>query len=157
MTSRPLAHRFDFAKDHGERVVDVEHEDAAHDVDHTDRAAVRRARQVAAVARDAGGVVGRPEEPRLDADVVERFFLVPDVVAGRHHVDAPSQELIADLAGDAEAGRRVFGVGDDDVDLMVVDERGQTALDELASRPPDDVADEENPRHMAGFPPPTGT
>ena len=88
----------------------------------TDRA-VARARQIAAVAGRAGGVVGRPQQPRLGADVVERFLLVPDVIARRHHVDAPVEQLIADLARDAEAGGGVLGVGDDEIDAVVVDER----------------------------------
>jgi hypothetical protein len=79
------------------------------------------------------------------------------MVAGRHHVDAPAKDLIADLAGDAEAGRRILGVGDDDVDLMMIDEGGQPAPDELAPRAADNVSDEQDPRHMAGFPLPTGT
>ena len=33
------------------------------------------------------------------------------------------EELVADLARDAEAGRGVLGVGDDEIDLMVLDER----------------------------------
>ena len=86
--------------------------------------AVARARQIAAVAGRAGGVVGRPQQPRLGADVVERFLLVPDVIAGRHHVDAPVEQLVADLARDAEAGGGVLGVGDDEVDAVVVDDAG---------------------------------
>ena len=88
----------------------------------TDRA-VARAREIAAVAGHAGGIVGRPQQPRLGADVVERFLLVPDVIARRHHVDAPVEQLVADLARDAEAGGRVLGVGDDEIDAVVVDER----------------------------------
>ena len=110
------AQRLDFAQDDGERIVDVQHEDAPHDVDDADRSPVRGAREIAAVARRAGGVVGRAQQARLGADVIERFLLVPDVIARRHHVDAPVEQLIADLARDAEAGRRVLGVGDDEVD-----------------------------------------
>ena len=80
------------------------------------RLAVPRARDVAAVARHAGGVVGRPQQPRLGADVVERFFLVPDVIARGHDVDAQVEELVADLPRDAEAGGRVLAVGDDEID-----------------------------------------
>ena len=117
------AQRLDLAQHDGERVVDVEHEHAAHHVDDADRSAVARAREIAAVAGRAGRVVGRPQQPRLGADVVERFLLVPDVIARRHHVDAPVEQLVADLAGDAEAGRGVLGVGDDEIDAVVVDER----------------------------------
>ena len=113
---RARLERLDLLQHDRERIVDVRHEDAAHDVDHADGPAVLGAREIAAVAGHAGGVVGRPQQARLGADVVERFLLVPDVIARRHHVDAPVEELVADFAGDAEAGRGVLGVGDDEVD-----------------------------------------
>ena len=106
--------------------------------------AVARAREIAAVAGRAGGVVGRPQQPRLGADVVERFLLVPDVVARGHHVDAPVEQLVADLARDAEAGGGVLGVGDHEVDAVEVDDAGQAAPDQLAPGLADDVADEED-------------
>ncbi len=106
--------------------------------------AVAGAREIAAVAGRAGGVVRRPQQARLDADVVERLFLVPDVIAGGHHVDAAVEQLLADLARDAEAGGRVLGVGDDEIDAVVVDDRLQSLAHELASGTPDDVADEKD-------------
>jgi len=63
---RALAHRFDLAFDHDERVVDVQHEDASHAVDDADRLAVARPCDVTTVARRAGRIVGRAEQPRLD-------------------------------------------------------------------------------------------
>ena len=53
MTRVLVAHRFDLAQDHGERIVDGQHEHAAHDVDHADRAAV-------AGLRDVGAAPGTP-------------------------------------------------------------------------------------------------
>ena len=44
------------------------------------------------------------------------------------------EELVADLARDAEAGGGIFGVGDDEIDLMVFDERPEPAPDQLAAR-----------------------
>src|SRR5581483_8091306 len=78
-----------------------------------------------------------------DPDVVERFFLVPDVIARRHDVDAEVEQLLADLARDPESARGVLGVGDDQVDLVVVDHRGDPRADAVATRLADDVADEE--------------
>ena len=145
------AQRLDLAQHDGERIVDGRHEDAAHDVDHADRPAVVASRAtIAAVARRAGRVVGRPQQPRLGADVVERFLLVPDVVARGHHVDAAVEQLVADLARDAEAGGRVLGVGDDEVDRVAVDEGRQPVLDQVAPGPADDVADEEQSRMVDG-------
>ena len=135
--------RLDLAQHHRERVVDVQHEHAPHDVDDADRTAVAGAREIAAVAGRAGGIVRRPQQPRLGADVVERFLLVPDMVARRHHVDAPLEQLIANLARDAEAGGRVLGVRDDEIDPVEVDDARQPVPDELAPGLADDVADEQ--------------
>ena len=87
-------------------------------------AAVARLRHVRSAARHAGGVVRRPEQPRLGGDVVERFLLVPDVIARRHHVDAPFEQRVADVARDAEPGGRVLRVRNREIDVVVLDERG---------------------------------
>src|SRR5439155_2014883 len=142
--ARPGAQRLDFAQHDGKGIVDRQHEDAAHDVDHADRVAGVASREVAAVPRRAGGEVGGTKQARLGADVVERLLLVPDVVARGHHADAPVEELIADLARDAEARRRVLHVGDHQIDGVVLDEGAEPTPDELASRPADDVANEED-------------
>jgi hypothetical protein len=63
------------------------------------------------------------------------------VIARRHHVDAPLEQLIADLARDAEAGGRVLGVRDHEIDLVM---STSAAALRISSRPAaDDVADEE--------------
>jgi hypothetical protein len=141
---RARAQRLDFAQHDGKGIVDRQHEDPAHDVDHADRDAAVAAREVAAVSRRAGREVGGPKQARFGADVVERFFLVPDVVARRHHADAPVEELIADFARDAEACGGVLHVRDHEIDGVVLDEGAEPAPDQLAARPPDDVADEED-------------
>src|SRR5205823_8465019 len=106
---------------------------------HAARSAITAAGDVAAVARTAGGIVGGPQQPRLRADVVERLLLVPDVIARRHHVDAPFENLVADLARDAEAGRRVLDIRDDDVDCVVFRYRRQAAPHQLAAGPPENI------------------
>ena len=135
--------RLDFARDHGKRIVDVQHEHAAHHVDHADRHIVPGAGEVAPVAGCAGRVISGAEQPRLGADVLERFLLVPDVIPGGHHVDAPIEQLVADLARDAEAGRGVLDVGNHQVGVMMLDDAAQAVTDEIAARPADDVADEQ--------------
>jgi hypothetical protein len=65
------------------------------------------------------------------------------VIAGRHDVDAQIQEFVADFARDAEAGGRVFGVNDHQVDLMTANQNAEPGLDELAPGSTDDVTNEE--------------
>ena len=62
-------------------------------------------------------------------------------------MDAVRQEVVGDIRRDAESGRRVLDVGDDEIDPVVRDERADAAADELASRASDDVADEEQSGH----------
>src|SRR5207249_2802951 len=102
-----------------------------------------------AAAGHAGRIVRGAEQARLDADVVERLALVPDVIARRHDVDAPLEQLIADLPRDAESRGRVLGVRDDEIDLVMLHDRGQSVPHEIASGPPHDVADEEELHEMA--------
>ena len=128
-------------------VVDVEHEHATHHVDDAHGCAAACPREVAALAGRSGRVVRRPEETRLCADVIERFLLVPDVIARGHHLDAPVEQLIADLPGDPEPRRGVLRVGDDEIDAVVLDKAGEPLPHELAARTTDDVADEQQAQH----------
>ena len=145
-----LLHLLDFLQHAGKRIVDAQHEHPAHRVDDADADARLRAGDVAAVAGDAGREVERAQQPRLDADVVDRFFLIPDVIPGGHDVDAGVEDLFAEFARDAKAGGRVLRVGDDKIELVVVPECGHTATHKVASWASDDIADEEQSGHDAG-------
>ena len=112
----PRFQRVDLLQHDTKRVVDVDHEDAAHDIDHANGDAGRRPREIAAVPRCGGGVVSWPQQARLDADVVQSLFFIPDVVARGHYLDAEVEQLLADFASDAEASRGVLGVRDDEID-----------------------------------------
>ena len=125
-----------------ERVVDVGQVHAAHHVEHGHGSAARRPRDVAAAARRVG-VVGRPQQARLDVDVVERLALVPDVVAGRDDVHALRKQAVADLARDAVAAGGVLAVDDDQVDGVARHQRRQPHADQIAAGAPDDVADKQ--------------
>ena len=81
---------------------------------------IRGAREITAVAGDPGREVGRPQQPRLGADVIDGFALRPDMVARGHHIDPPVQQLVAELPGDAPAGCGIFCIGDDQVDVVVL-------------------------------------
>jgi hypothetical protein len=66
------------------------------------------------------------------------------VIAGRHHVDTPIQEGVADVLGHTEAGGGILGVGDREIDAVMFDEGTKAFAHQLASRPSDDVPDEED-------------
>src|SRR5262245_22782424 len=142
--------RFALLDHDGKGIIDAGHEHATHDVDDPDGDAAGGSREITAVAGHAGGEVGWPQQARLGANVVDRLFPIPDVIARRHDVEAAVEQLIADLAGDAEAGCGIFHVADDEIDLVIVAERRQAATNQLAAGTTDDVADEEKANHATG-------
>ena len=99
---------------------------------------------IAAAAGHAGGEVGRAQELGLPRNVVEDFLLVPDVIARRHHVDAIAEDGVGDVAGHAKSRGGVLDVGDDEIDVALLDERGDGAPRDLASGLAEDVADEQD-------------
>src|SRR5204862_7176145 len=98
------------------RVVDAQHEYAAHRIDDAHVGAVSRPRHIAAVARRTAGIVGRTQKSGLRADVVERLLLVPTVILRGHDVVDVVKYLIAAVARHTEADGGVFRVITDEVD-----------------------------------------
>ena len=138
------AKRFDFAERERERIVEWRHEDAPHQIQYTDRLAGASAPDDAAASRHAGREVRGPQEPRLARQILQHLFLVPDVVARRHDVDAIAEDRIRHVAGDAETRRRVLDVGDDEIESALLDERRNRAPGDLAAGFSKDVADEQD-------------
>ena len=141
---RPGAKRFDFAERERERIVEWRHEDAPHQVQHTDRLAGAGPPDDAAASWHACREVRGPQKPRLAGQILQHLFLVPDVVARRHHVDAIAEDCIRHVAGDAETRRRVLDVGDDEIESALLDERRNRAPGNLAAGLSKDVADEQD-------------
>ena len=98
------------------------------------------------------GVVGRAQEQVLLADVLDDLLLVPDVVAGGHHVHALLEEGPRDQRRDPEARGRVLHVDHRQVGLVLLLELGQQHLDRAPARLAEDVAhadDGERLGHLA--------
>ena len=66
------------------------------------------------------------------------------MIARGHHIHAPIEQRVADVLRDAEARGGVLGVGDREVDAVVLDQRAQAFANQLASGAPDDVPDEQD-------------
>ena len=148
--TRALARRAsDFTQRDGERIVERRHEDAAHDVDDADRLAGAGAADDAAAAGDAGGEVRGSQQSRFARDVLQDLLLVPDVIAGRHDVDAVAEDRVGDVAGHAESRGRILDVGDDEVDVALLDERGDGAPRDLTPGLAEDVANEKDVHRSA--------
>ena len=140
-------HGRDFVEHDAKRIVDGRHEHTAHHVDDGDRDAVAGRDHRDAAARRAGRKIRGPDQARLLGEVRKDLFLVPRVIAAGHHVNAVREKVVGDLRRDPEPGSGILDVGDDEIDVVVRDERRQATPHELTTRTPDDVSDEEEPRH----------
>ena len=66
------------------------------------------------------------------------------MIAGGQAVDTGVEQLARDIAGQPEAARRILAVGNREIELETIFETRQLRLNHLASRPPDNIADEQN-------------
>ncbi len=80
---------------------------------------------------------------------VDNFPFVPDVIAGGDDIDDEFEELFRERRGDAKAGGRVFAVGDDEVDGVMLHQEGKLFLDDGAARPSKNVADKKYAQNNA--------
>ena len=78
------------------------------------------------------------------AQVTDDFFLVPNVVTRSEYVDPARKELVGDIRCDTESGRRVFYVRDDQIEILLLAELGQTLLQDLSTGFAYDVSSEED-------------
>jgi hypothetical protein len=74
---------------------------------------------------------------------VHDFALVPDVVAGSEDVNPQLEQFFRDLRGDAEPGRRILTVCNDQVDGVVSHQRRQPFFYDIAARPAKNVTNKK--------------
>ena len=82
-------------------------------------------------------------------EIVHNLALVPDVIAGRNHVDIQFEQLLGECGSNAEPSRRVFTVGDDQIDRVIADNTGKAVFDDRSPGTPEDVANEKNSHRVA--------
>ena len=137
------------ALDGGERIVERVHEDAAHHVDDEKPRPLRVLDHRRASPRRARGEIDRADQARLALDEHERLALIEGMIAERHRVDADGKEFLEQALGEAEAARRVLAVDDDEIEPPAGAQNGNLLKDGGASRPPDDVANEQETDHCS--------
>ena len=76
--------------------------------------------------------------------VFDDLALVPDVIAGGHHVNPEIEELFRQRWSDAEPRGRVFTIGDDKVDGVLLYQIAQALSYDRSSRTAKNVADKKN-------------
>ena len=62
-------------------------------------------------------------------DEHQRLALIPDVIAGRHHIGAGIEQLGQDLFGNAETPGGVLTIDDDEVGEVLLSEEGRRESD----------------------------
>jgi hypothetical protein len=73
-------------------------------------------------------------------EVIDDVALVPDMVSGGDDIDAELEQVLRERARDAEAAGDVLSVRNHKINGMVVDQAGQSVLDNCPSRPTKDIA-----------------
>ena len=130
---------------HGaERIIERIHEDPAHHIDHQHAAAAGRLVEIAAAPRCRFGIIDRAQDAIFLVDVSENFLLVGPVIAGGNHVYPHGEIFLGDGAGEAEAARRIFAIGDDQVGLEGGFQGRQLMRHGIAARLADHIAQEKN-------------
>ena len=92
---------------------------------------------------NARRVVRRPQQSRLPRQVVVDVALVPDVIAGSHHIDPVAEKFVGNGGRDTKACRRVLAVRDYDVDRLGSADIRNVVCDNSASGVSENVADKE--------------
>ena len=143
----PDFHFFRNARQHlidlPERTIGVGHVHPALQIHHGAFRAASRLVNIKARAGSGNGIVGRPDQPGLPTQVIVNVPLVPDVIAGRHHVDAGTKEILGDIGRDAEARGRVFAVRDHHINALRGPDIRQMVRDNAAARMAENIADKK--------------
>src|SRR5580700_1766680 len=76
--------------------------------------------------------------------ILHDFFAIPTVIAAGEYFDAQVKKFFGDTRGDAEAGSGVLAIGDDQVDLALLDKVAQTLFHDA---PPGRTYNVTNEKH----------
>ena len=66
------------------------------------------------------------------------------MIAGGQHITAEIEKFVGQRWGQSETARRIFGVGNYQVNLVSFHQVGHVVMDDLASGAAEDVANKEN-------------
>ena len=114
------------------RIVNRRHKGAPHDVEDPDGHAVRDERAVA-LTREAGRIVGRTQHAVARLQVRLEVALIENMISAGNEVDAGFEQLLGGLRRQTKTARDVFAVGDAGVNLMLIANQRDTALERVAA------------------------
>jgi hypothetical protein len=114
-----------------ERAIDGRHLRAPLQIDDRTFDSVARLHHDYSLAGQLLGVVRRPQEPLLPREIIVNLTLVPDMVAAGEDLDSVTEQLLSQLRRDPESARRIFAIGDGEVDLFRRDNLFQMPRDKI--------------------------
>ena len=135
---------------YAEGVIVTRKKDAALQIHDCVGNSVARFALIEAVTRSAFRIIRRPDQAsrRLAVGRLLHVFhdlaLVPDMIAGGDYADPLLEEFFGDLRSDAKSSGGIFAIGNDEINVMLVDNFVQVLLNHGAARPAKDVADKQN-------------
>jgi len=77
-------------------------------------------------------------------EVINDLALIPDVVSRGENVNSQVEKVFCQRTGNAKACRRVLAISDDQVDGLIFHDGREFLLHDVAARPSEDIANEEN-------------
>ena len=114
---------------------------AGHDVvDHDHAPTIGQLKDARALARGAGRIIRRAQDPGVAIDGADQLALVPDMIAGGDGIDADRIEALADLVGYPEAGRRVLAIDHAEIDTQRRPYARQLGDDRIPARPTEHIS-----------------
>lgn len=125
-------------------IIERSHEGAALQIEHSVANAIFGEADEQPAARQTIGEIGRPQEPRLVREKFDNLPAIPDVIAAGDHLDARREQVLHDARRNAESGRRIFAVGDAQIDLPLGQDIPKAIVDDLASGRADDISDKKD-------------
>jgi len=77
-------------------------------------------------------------------EVFDDFAFIPDVISGGHHIDAKIEKLFRQRGRDSKPSRRIFAVGDDQIDVVLLAQFRQAIFYDRPPGAPKNVTNKEN-------------
>ena len=103
----------------------------------------------AALAGRSSGIIDRAEEAWFRYDIGRRFFLIPDMVAGRDHRHPGAQQVDGDFWGDAAPVGRVLAVDHDKIDFIVLENLSYHRFCGMPTGLADDITKKKKSNHRS--------
>ena len=119
--------------------IQLRHKDLSGQVHHTDGfAAVLE--KIIALARAGSRIVERSYNPWKFLNIIDHFFLLPDVIAHGHDINGQVKQLPGVFFSNAVSAGSVLAIDNGKINLIFLDQAVQLFLEHGSPRPADHIA-----------------